>query len=55
MMQFVFIFAQSILYVLMSVGIWIRSDVMIDTFFPLSWYNMSFIALSPPIILMVMR
>lgn len=55
MLQFTFIFAQSVMYTIGMVAIWVRDGDLVDAVNPLTWVNMDFIALSPPICLIVMR
>lgn len=55
MLQFTFIFAQSVMYSIIAVALWLRDGELVDAVYPFSWYNMSLLSLTPPICLMVMR
>ncbi|KAH7708984.1 hypothetical protein AAVH_23752 [Aphelenchoides avenae] len=54
MLQFLFILAQSVMYTTIAIAHWTRKGEVVDAVNPFTWYNMCFIALSPPLCLMTM-
>lgn len=55
MLQFTFVFAQCVMYAVIAAGIWMGKGELVDATYSLSWLNMSFVTLSPPVCLMMMR
>lgn len=55
MLQFTLVFAQSIMYAIITVALYAEMGQLVDVVNQISWCSISVITLSPPICLVAMR